>query len=297
MIGAKTLLLSVIPFLIAAQPVASNVYSGAGVYQPTVDRWSRAIGNAPFESTTWIFGSPTNGSKDHFHRNKRRDTILLVPEASNHLEVTLIVWFHGLGGFSGGEFRKRIIPQIQHFVDRDRSVAIAIPEMPWSINTRTPRGRQGKVWQRPRDLEIFVEDMLDHLEVWSTIRHGSYLGEVRIVFAGFSAGGSALSSAAREGGLCRSKPTAVLWLDATYDHWLDKAWTACLKKCKTDIRLLVRKWDDPHRNAKEFMGNLSPSVIPNVSLQVLPRKTWTHGEVGNRGLIEANIFQSLDDQQ
>jgi hypothetical protein len=202
-----------------------------------------------------------------------------------------------LGGFSGGEFRKRIIPQIQHFVDRDRSVAIAIPEMPWSINTRTPRGRQGKVWQRPRDLEIFVEDMLDHLEVWSTIRHGSYLGEVRIVFAGFSAGGSALSSAAREGGLCRSKPTAVLWLDATYDHWLDKAWTACLKKCKTDIRLLVRKWDDPHRNAKEFMGNLSPSVIPNVSLQVLPRKTWTHGEVGNRGLIEANIFQSLDDQQ
>ncbi len=42
------------------------------------------------------------------------------------------------------------------------------------------------------------------------MKHGKAIGNVRIVFVGHSAGGSAIMAAAKEGGLCRVAPEAII---------------------------------------------------------------------------------------
>ena len=120
------------PLLTAAGPPLDGVHTGLGVYSQTVERWKRAIKASDFPSTSWIFVSPTNGGRDRLHRNGRRDTILVVPEHAHLAQLTLIVWFHGLHGFSEKTFRNRLIPMLKHLSTKDRPVAMVIPEMPWS---------------------------------------------------------------------------------------------------------------------------------------------------------------------
>ena len=271
---------------------AAEVYTGTGVYSKTVKRWTRAVKSASFGSTSWIYNTPSSDARDKLHVNGHRDTILMVPDTTIPDDITLVVWFHGLGGFSDKTFRKRLMPQIDTLVENGNSVALAIPEMPWSINTSTRRGRQGRVWRSPGDLERVVTDLKEHLMMWARIVHGSDLGTVRIMFVGHSAGGSALMSASIEGSLCRLRPETVVWSDASYGSWLDKAWSGCLRHTTdVDIHVLVRKWDRPHQNAKRFMRKIKHAkTSPRVFYRPLPRKCWTHGRIGNNALVFSDIF-------
>jgi len=292
MTGPKRLIIFLLA-LLTLSGVSSNfsrVYTGSGVYDSTVKRWTSAINTADFGSVSWIFASPTNGVPDKKHLNGHRDTILMVPTPSDPRNLTVIVWFHGLGGFTDKTFSKRLIPQIEKIVDQGHSVALVVPEMPWSTNTITRRGRQGKVWRKSGDLEKFMDDVLEHLSIWALVHHGVDLGNVSIVFVGHSAGGSAISSAAREGGLCRLKPTTVIWSDASYDHWLDRAWNGCLQHADTELYVLVRKWDDPHKNAQSFVRGIKSPHKDKINYHVLDRKSWTHGRIGNQALLIPDIF-------
>jgi len=283
--------------LIAAGPPLKSVYTGLGVYPQTVERWQRAIKDSEFPSTSWIFVSPTNGGRDRLHKNGRRDTILVVPEHAHPAQLTLVIWLHGLRGFSERTFRNRLIPMLKRISTEERPVAMVIPEMPWSTNTKTPRGRQGKVWREKNSLAVFMADVVEHLDVWGLMRHGSVPWDLKLVFAGYSAGGSALSSAAREGSLCRLKPQHVVWLDATYDHWLDRAWKGCLQNSSAHLHVLVRKWDTPHRRAKTFMKTLPDSIEPDISYYVFDRKNWTHPDIGSRGLIVSDVFRGASKEE
>ena len=265
-----------------------KVYTGLDVYSHTVSRWSKAVTGASFDSDTWIW----NLKKDNKHKNKSRDTLLMVPTTAIPDDITLVVWFHGCGGFSQKTFSKRIIPQMSYAISRGSSVAIALPEMPWSTNTSTRCGRQSQVWQRPGELEAHIDDLKEHLETWAVINHGRSLGTVRLVFVGHSAGGSALKSAAKEGGLCRLKPKAVVWSDASYGSWLDRAWHGCLKNASTDLFVLVRKWDKPYKNAERMMRKLRKYEGPaRVHYRVLDRRRWTHGRIGCNALIMTRAFE------
>jgi len=269
---------------------AREVYSGASVYKPTIQRWEKAITGASFNSTSWIWNM---GIKDQKHKNRQRDTILMVPETSIPEDITLVVWFHGCGGFSQKTFSNRIIPQIEDIVEVGNSVAIAIPEMTWSTNTSTRCGRQGQVWQKPGELEGYVENLKEHLEIWALITHGQALGTVRIIFVGHSAGGSAIMSASKEGSLCRLAPEAVVWSDSSYGYWLDSAWNSCIKDLDTDLHILVRKWDKPHKSAERVMKSIRRSRdVPkaNVLYQPLDRKAWSHGRIGNSVFMLTDIF-------
>jgi hypothetical protein len=278
---------------IAAGPKPSSVYTGLGVYPKTVERWSRAIRDSDLSATSWIFVSPTNGGRDRLHKNGRRDTILVVPEHAHPARLNLVVWFHGLHGFSEKTFRNRLIPMLKEISTEEQPVAMVIPEMPWSTNTKTPRGRQGKVWREKGSLTAFIADTVEHLDVWGLMRHGSPPWGLKIVFAGFSAGGSALSSAAVEGSLCSTRPHSVVWIDASYDGWLDKAWKGCLQKSSTHVHVLVRKWDTPHHRADAFMKSIPKDTVPDLSYYVFDRKNWTHSDIGSRGLIEADVFHGI----
>lgn len=269
----------------------ASVYSGVNVYKPTINKWKSTVESASFDSTSWLWSL---GSSDRKHKNGSRDTILMVPTVSVPDDITLIVWFHGLNGFSKKTFEKRLIPQIEDIVENGNSIAVAIPEMPWSINTSTPRKRQGKVWTRPGELEQYVKSIKERLEAWAIITHGVDLGSIRIVFVGHSAGGSALMSASREGSLCRLGPEAIVWSDASYGHWLDSAWKGCIKEADTELHILVRKWDKPHKNAQRLIKRMTKRSRllskPDIHYKVLNRKHWTHGRIGNNVFVLTNLF-------
>lgn len=268
----------------------SDVYVGLNVHKTTVKRWTKVVNLSTFKSDTWIWNLP---GKDQYHKNGRRDTILTVPDTAYPEDITLVVWFHGLGGFSEKGFIKRILPQVETLVAGGHSFAIAIPEMPWSTNTSTPRGRQGRVWKNAGELERYIADLREHLETWALIKHGKPLGELRLVFVGHSAGGSAIMSAAREGGLCRVKPEAVIWSDASYGYWLDRTMSSCVKSLDTQLHILVRKWDKPHKSAERVMKSLKRSstpIVPDIRYQVLDRKQWTHSKIGNNVFTLTDVF-------
>ena len=272
---------------------SSEVYIGMNTYSPSVKRWAVSIDSAPFNSVSWIWNLDL---KDKLHKNGRRDTILVVPETAIPEDITLVVWFHGLNGFSEKTFAKRIIPQMDYLVDGGNSFAIAIPEMPWSTNTSTTRKRQGRVWTKPGELERYIEDLKEHLEAWALLKHGKSLDNIRIMFVGHSAGGSAIKAAAIEGGLCRVSPEAVIWSDASYGRWLDTAWSGCVESLSSDTEahILVRKWDTPHKNAERAMKVIRrakhQNTGPNVLYQVLDRKALTHGKIGNNVFLLTDVF-------
>lgn len=280
--------------VLLAYPVqaAGNVYTGLGVYKPTVNRWSTAVQSASFSSDSWIWSL---GKVDKKHKNKSRDTILMVPEKSIPDDITLVVWFHGCSGFSQRTFSKRIVPQIESIVADGHSVAIAIPEMPWSINTSTKCSRQGRVWNKSGELRAYVQDLREHLEAWAIIKHKKTLGSVRLVFLGHSAGGSALMSAAKGGGLCRLNPESIIWSDASYGYWLDTAWKSCIKDANTELHVLVRRWDKPHKNAQRLQRawkriRNSSSANVNVHYYVLDRKLWKHSDIGDNVFDITKLF-------
>ena len=250
--------------------MASDVRTEIGTYKKTKHRLETVVGELAFDSTAWIFRSRFNGVYDRKHYNGHRDNVLLVPTISQPDDITLVVWFHGLGGFSEKTFT-RVLTQIQEISREGYALAVAIPEMPWSINTMTKRSRQGRVWQYPGDLGSFVQENKDRLVSWATTEHGLDLETIRVVIVGHSAGGSAISSAAVEGGLCELKPQAVIWSDASYGRWLNDAWDGCLGDSETTTHLLVRRWDKPHHNAAAFMKIFKTS--PYIKYRILDRKT------------------------
>ena len=288
MIALRLLMLVAVLGITPHAYAVAKVYTGVDVYNPTVSKWEKAARNASFDSVSWIWSL---GTPDRKHKNGSRDTILMVPDTAIPDNITLVVWFHGLGGFRKGTFEKRIIPQIENIVEDGHSVAVAIPEMPWSINTTTPRKRQGQVWKRPGELERYIASVKEHLETWSIITHGVPLGPVRLIFVGHSAGGSAIMSAAKEGGICRLKPEAIVWSDASYGHWLDRTWKSCVKDLEdSELHVLVRKWDKPHKNAERVRklwrrSRSAPGQNIEVHYHVLSRKYWTHSRIGN------NVFR------
>ena len=268
--------------------IAADVRPGVDTYEKTERRLTRVTDGLAFESSSWIFRSKFNGHLDRRHYNGHRDSVLLVPTSSHPDDLTLIVWFHGLGGFSEKTFR-RVLSQAQEISKEGYSIAIAIPEMPWSINTSTKRSRQGRVWRRSGDFSNFILENKTLLASWAIANYGVSINAIRIVVVGHSAGGSAISSAAVEGGLCDVQPHAIVWSDARYGRWLGAAWSGCLSESGITMHLLVRKWDKPHRNAEMFMKTLK-GISPCVKYQVLNRRRWRHGDIGNRALILSDLF-------
>jgi hypothetical protein len=277
--------------MLSSTVLADEINVESGVYSKTIKRWTVALSHAEFSSTSWLFPTPTEESVDKKHRNGHRDTVLVVSETAIPDDITIVVWFHGLGGFSDKTFRQRIMPQLNVAAASDDSFVIVIPEMPWSTNTSTPRGRQKQIWKSPASLKIFTTIIRERLDRWAIETHGKKLETVRWVFVGHSAGGSAITSASREGSLCELKPELVVWSDASYGSWFEAAWDGCLGSSVIDQHVLVRKWDKPYAQIREMFKRRFNKEIPfNIYLEVLDRRFWTHGKIGDNVLELARVF-------
>ena len=115
------------------------------------------------------------------------------------------------------------------------------------------------------------------------------MGLLRIAVVGHSAGGSALMSASESGDLCEIAPDNVIWSDASYGPWLKRAWGGCLAHAKgTKTEIFVHKGGTPYKRALQFQNLVGEQ--PNVEIQVLPRKGWSHRLIGDSVLRLSKIF-------
>lgn len=231
--------------------------------------------------------SKHTGVRDKLHKDKERKVILAIPDNVKPDNPTLIVWFHGLTGFTEKTF-KRVLTQVRKAASDNHSVAVVIPEMPWSKNTRTPRGRQGKVWKSKNEFKDFLKESKTYLSKFLIEKSNLPVGPIDVIVVGHSAGGSAIMSASLEGSLCHSSVKKVIWSDASYGRWLMKANKGCLGKSDIYQAIVVRKWDKPHREAEKFFRETSS--CPACDYIVLPRRQYTHGRIGDKILTITNLF-------
>ena len=286
--------IAILIFLIASYPFSANAgditLDDPSVYKKTVDRVAATINGFDTEYKAWIFKSTHNGLRDSRHKNRSRDNVLIAPKNPGHhgMPITLIVWNHGLGGFSAGTF-ERVMRQFDNVVyNTDNYVlAVLIPEMPWSTNTRTPRSRQGKVWKGKNSFRGIVMEAAEILN--SRWRDPSYDSNrnMEIIVVGHSAGGSAIASASMEGSLCSlgNWLVGVVWSDASYNSWLEKAYRrGCLAKTGAAHYIVTRKWDKPYHRAQRFRQK-NKTECGSYRFEVLPRKTYSHRKIGNEVLL------------
>ena len=284
----RSILFALMASLCATTSHATNITVDPGVYNKTVKRTKAFLASEKGNLGAWVFQSKHNGWRDLKHKNKRRDNILFIPEKINALndgDITLIVWYHGLGGFKESTFRRSWQQVKEIMSETDHVVALAIPEMPWSVNTSTPRGRQGRVWTRAGEGGGFVRESTRLLTNVT-----GFDGRINVIIVGHSAGGSAIASASAEGSICELMPsviTSVVWSDASYGSWLSRAHNGCLGKQarleNIDVSVVVRKWDTPHKKATQFFKRKGRKDIYHY--MVLPRKKYTHTKIGNNILL------------
>ena len=238
-------------------------------------------------SSVLVYDSLHVGLFDEYHQEGRRKNILLVPHSAKPDDLTLIVWFHGLNGFSEKTF-DRVFKQVQRASSEGHSVAVVIPEMPWSTNTSTPRGRQGKVWRKENQFKKFIDEASEHVKQVLLQSHDFEVFNPDIVVIGHSAGGSAIMSASIEGSICDPRVKKVVWSDASYGSWLFKSHKGCLGNTEALQHIVVRKWDKPYVRAKKFLK--LNRAVPGYNLRVLDRKKYTHGGIGDKIMSITKLF-------
>lgn len=269
-----------VPFSLHASEVITYVHPSSNA-KPAKWMYDAMYQNG-IRGTLIVTPTVTSGSRDKYHRRGHRDTIIVIPmglEVATSTDV--IYWFHGLTGFKEKTFKTRLGPQYSWLVNEQMFPAIlVITEMPWSWFTKTRWKRQGKVFRKPDQFHSYTKEIesiiMSHLGVDRDIRFDR-------VIIGHSAGGSAIASAAKSGGLCKSKPVGVVFSDSTYGNWFNKAWRGCLKKYSStsQVRIIVlgQSFGSPWKRYSQWQKkNMMSSRRIEAHRLPLP---WTHGRIGN----------------
>ena len=274
-----TILLAMLPFAVPEVKVEAGKDSN-----PVPLEWAKQamaqqnLGGILVTSQTISTGNP-----DRYHKRGRRDVLGIIPEAPETSgEVLVIYWFHGLTGFSKKTFQERLVPQMKWLQqNRQERFALVVPEMPWSKFTKTQWKRQSQVFMRKNEFLKFAseaEAMLVHAL--------GYRPHFRRIVVGHSAGGSAISSAARWGGLCRARPEAIIFSDSTYSRWFERAWQGCIGEMTkwNPVRIVVygQSWGSPWRNYSRWAKSHAREA-KRVEAHRLKRP-WTHRIIGNSAL-------------
>lgn len=260
-------------------------------------------GTAP-TGISYIGPLPGNGLVDRRHKNKSRDTIIFMPmEINLDKPVDVIVWLHGLGGFKKRDFETRVLKNTNELVKSKKNFIIIIPEMPWSKNTDTPRTRQGRVFVKKDQFATFMKSATavvnDYLIPIRTNKHESEkvkhkLTVGKAILIGHSAGGSALMSISRSGGLDwlsenfvgGANDVKIVFSDAGYGYWTDHTWLSYKKRTDSEFVLLVRKGDKPHKHTKRFLKRFRKKPA-NIKTIVFKRSAYSHSDIGDQALMWA----------
>jgi hypothetical protein len=227
----------------------------------------------------------TSGQKDRYHKRGQRDTIVVIPKGlESAVSTDIIYWFHGLTGFKEKTFKSRLGPQYSWLVNEQSWPAIlVVTELPWSYFTHTQWKRQGRVFRKTDEFYNYTKEVESHIA--NHLGLGRSFRFDRIII-GHSAGGSAIASAAKYGGLCKTKPIGIVFSDSTYGNWFEKSWKGCLsdysKKSKVRIMVLGQSFGTPWKRYRRWARfNKTSSKKIEAHRLFLP---WTHGRIGNNAI-------------
>lgn len=227
----------------------------------------------------------TSGVKDKLHKRGQRDTLVFVPSGAERLKSTdIIYWLHGLTGFNKKTFQVRLAPQYSWLVVKQKFPAIlVVTEMPWSKFTRTQWRRQGRVFTKQNEFLNYANEVEEITS--KSIRLPTDFRFDRVII-GHSAGGSAIASAAKKGGLCKANPIGIVFSDSTYGRWFDRSWNGCIAKYfnSSGVRIMVlgqsfgRPWKCYTRWAKKHRKACRKIEAHRLKLP------WTHRRIGDNAI-------------
>ena len=244
-----------------------------------VNKWVKAIEKNNIKGISWIGNLPSNGLQDEQHLSGKRETIIYSPVSTDFsAPVELIYYFHGFKEFGDGhDFEKRIIQSSKKMSkEQKRNFVIIIPELPWSINTKTPTGRQTSAWTGKDNFGRFHQEVLNILkESFSSSLNVGY-----ITIVGHSAGGGAIKTASLSFDFV--KPNKIVFSDGDFGDYIQSVWDKYVSKdSNVQYDILVQEKGTPFKKAKDFKNKISASV-KNVNIEVLNGKS--HRDIGDYAL-------------
>jgi len=292
--------IAVLSALFVSTPVLSQAIHSVewegGVNIRVVKEWSDSLNKvSDVGSVTYI--RKKSGGKDSLHRVGHRDVIIWVPGTTDLSKAfTVVIWFHGHYGYVPHRtFENRTLKQFVPLA-ADKNFVVIIPEMPWSVHTKTPVKRNSKLWMKPGQFISFVKQVeLELIQHWMMQTKTVPISDLRIGkidyrIVGHSAGGSTIKRLAMTGDLCKLEPSKIVWSDSSYGNWLDHAWKGCLKNNPhIRVKVLVAKWDWPYKNATRFMKQFGKNPPEQLSLHVFNRP-MTHKLIGNNAVKLSNLL-------
>ena len=294
----KKIILSLLLFLPTTAYSQSHLVDWTkGVNIKVVNQWSKSLNKvSDVNSTTYI--RKKEGGKDSLHVKKHRDVIVWVPSTTDlSKQFTMLIWFHGHYGYVPKRtFENRTLKQIVPYA-KDKNFVLVLPEMPWSVHTRTPTKRNSLLWKKPGDFLNFVNQvksiLLSHansgvIDVTGTEKR---LGEIDYRIVGHSAGGSTIKRLGITGDLCKLNPSMVVWSDSSYGLWLRNAWDGCLANHRDiSVKVFVVKSGPPWRRATQFMGQFQ-GPPENLELHVMRPPKWSHKLIGDNVVKLSGVLE------
>ena len=285
------LILAAASFVYADKGPHLLIDSPVGAYQKSVKRWNDAMSKHNIAGVTFMGKIPGNGFKDRYHHNGGRDTILFAPaHLSSEKRVEVIYFFHGLGGFGKRDFETRLVPSIKKMINQDRNFILIIPELPWSSNTSTPRGRQDKAWQ-DKDGTTLVRFFIHVHQIFHK-GFGMPIFDTnpRVTIVAHSAGGGALRTIARENVLEALSPDVIVMSESSYGNWADEVWMHIVKNrsnCK--LVFLLLKGGEPYQRTTKLLKKIG-NAHSNVRVKLYKRPQFSHRKIGDAALADSAIF-------
>lgn len=289
--------------LASSQPVVHTVHWEKGVNKKVVKEWVTSLDKvSTVRSTSYI--KKKVGGKDGFHRKGHRDVIIWIPSSTDLTkEFVAVLWFHGHWGYVPKRtFENRTLKQLVP-VAASKNFVLVLPEMPWSVHTKTPTKRNSQLWTKPGDFLKFVQQveiiLSEHHNRGLKFAEASRrsLGKIDYRIVGHSAGGSTIKRLGITGDLCKLKPSLVVWSDSSYGNWLQLAWDHCLASDREIlVKVFVAKGDSPWLRANQFMGRL-PAVYnkppEKLELHIMNKPSWTHKLIGDNIVKLSGLLEEL----
>ena len=143
-----------------SQPVVHTVSWENGVNKKVVKEWSISLNKtSDISSSTYIFKKPSG--KDSLHRVGHRDAILWIPDTTDiSKNFVMVIWFHGHWGYVPERtFENRTLKQFVPLA-KSKNFVLVVPEMPWSVHTKTPTKRNSLLWMKEGSFLNFIKHII-----------------------------------------------------------------------------------------------------------------------------------------
>lgn len=262
-----------------------------GAYQKSVDRWQGAISKHDISGISFIGRIPGNGYKDRHHHNGSRDTLIFLPSGlTSEKQVEIIYFFHGLGGFGKRDFEIRLAPSIKKMVSQGRNFILIVPELPWSSNTNTPRGRQSKAWKDKSGTTLVRFFLHIHHLFHVGLEIPVFDSDPIVTIVAHSGGGGALKTIAKAKVLETLRPNVIVMSESSYGSWANQVWKHYIKgnpDCK--LVFLLLKGGEPYQRTTKLLKKIG-DLPSNIKVKLYNRREYSHVKVGDNSLVDSAEF-------